>query len=186
MRRRDVAVPRRALVWVAGAGSAAAIVLPHAEIKEVKVGRGGGVSSRTFVDVSALLDFADAPSRAAGADGFSVGAGSFVVGGHGLASDPRCPEVPGTVRGLNGPGTGFVLEASADGRATRVHYVIQVDLKGWLPLVVINRALPHSYEHFFADLAKELEKYIGVGTSREASESTQSTASACSEMSGRA
>ncbi len=144
----------------------------------------GLVSSRTFIDVAVQLEFPDAPSPAAGPDGFSAAAGSFLTGGHGLLADARYPEAPGLIRGLNHGGTGFVIEARPGG-ASRVHYVIQTDLKGWLPMSVINFNIVRSFVDFFGDLLAELEASADIGDARSTIASESSEISLASMASGR-
>ena len=105
----------------------------------------GPVSAREFVDVTLICD-----------DGFEgVPPGSVVSGGAGAVDNARFPEQPGFVRGWNSPGCGWVFERRADG-GTRVHYVIQSDLKGWFMSFVVNNVLTGSFVTFFTDVRKQL------------------------------
>ena len=114
-----------------------------------------GISSRDFLDVSVELHF-DAPPPPPpplGARGcFAPPAGSIAVGGVGVEGDARFPAgLGGAVRGFNSPGSGWVFEALPGG-GTRVHYLIHVELRGWLPSALVNAGIARSYVDFFEDL----------------------------------
>lgn len=135
-----------------GAGGADAgvrrVVMLRSATKQV-----GPVSAREFVDVTAICD-----------DGFAgVPAGSVASGGAGVVDAARFPEQPAFVRGWNSPGCGWLFERRADG-GTRVHYVIQSDLKGWFMAVVINNVLTGSFFTFFDDVNKRLAELQALGS----------------------
>ena len=122
-----------------------------------------GISSRDFLDVSVELRFPDGPSPPAPGTGFSAPAGSLVVAGVGLEADAAYPEgLLGTVRGFNSPGSGWVFEALPGGSSTRVHYLIHVDLRGWIPSALVNSSLAKNYVDFFTDLLEAIKLTKGV------------------------
>lgn len=70
----------------------------------------------------------------------------------------------GSVRGKNSPGCGWLLEPIFEGEGearkvvgTVLHYIIHSDIKGWVPAMVINRALSSNYESFFGALEKHMQ-----------------------------
>jgi len=104
----------------------------------------GIISGRDFIDVPVYLEYKDAPSPPAGPDAFVAPVGSLVNGGHGIPSHPLFPEKSGVVRGWNSPGSGWLFEpVVVEGGEvhTRVHYLIHVDLKGWIPTALVNSSL---------------------------------------------
>ena len=105
----------------------------------------GLISGREFLDVPVYFDFLEAPSAPAGPDNFVAPIGSLINGGHGLLSHPDFPETGDFVRGWNSPGSGWLFEPilGEGGQcvATRVHYLIHVDLKGWIPTTLVNSSL---------------------------------------------
>ena len=114
--------------------------LLHIETKAV-----GPVSARDFVDAVAIVSLPD---------------GSIANGGRGLTDGANdvYPEARGVVRGLNGPGGGWIFRpVQAEGGVhTEIVYVIHCDLKGWLPHVVVNNALVGSYVSFYKDLTRAM------------------------------
>jgi hypothetical protein len=80
------------------------------------------------------------------------------------------------VRGVNSPGCGWVLEplppqrkddaSGKDGSRlptnhngwVRVTYVVQSDLKGWLPPSVISASMVGMFGSFFGDMLAHMEK----------------------------
>ena len=104
----------------------------------------GIISGRDFIDVPVYLEYKDAPSPPAGPDAFVAPLGSLINGGHGIPSHPLFPEKSGVVRGWNSPGSGWLFEpVVVEGGEvhTRVHYLIHVDLKGWIPTALVNSSL---------------------------------------------
>jgi len=124
------------------------VVLLRSATKQV-----GPVSGREFVDVTAICD-----------DGFEgVPRGSVASGGAGVVDAARFPDDPSLVRGWNSPGCGWLFEKREDG-GTRVHYVIQSDLKGWFFPAIINSVLTGSYKTFFGDLQARLAELEKLGS----------------------
>ena len=113
-----------------------------------------GVSARDFVSAVGFEDL----------DG-----GGIVHGGSGIpAGHPSFPERPGIVRALNLEGVGWHLvpvpppaDASEEQRAnpwTRISYVVQTELRGWLPQFVINSAMSSTYSAFFGGVLEDLRR----------------------------
>jgi hypothetical protein len=149
---RGAGAPAAAPALEPGAGGADAgvrrVVLLRSATKQV-----GPVSGREFVDVTAICD-----------DGFAgVPPGSVASGGAGVVDAARFPDDASLVRGWNSPGCGWLFERRADG-GTRVHYVIQSDLKGWFLPMIINSVLTGSYKTFFGDLQKRLAELEAAGS----------------------
>jgi hypothetical protein len=106
-----------------------------------------GVSPRDFVNVVTMED---------------LEGGGLVHGGAGIEEHALFPHQPRVLRALNMCGVGWHLVPipSPDGSAqpwTRVSYVIQSDLRGWLPHFVINSAMSSTYAGFFEGVIKELK-----------------------------
>lgn len=130
----------------------------------------GPISGRDFVDVVYIgqMDLLPADIKSAAPAGLQPG--TILNGGSGLsAGHPAYPEASGFVRGFNFPGCGWVIEplqgptdtsagaapvpANSNGW-TRIHYIVQSDLKGWLPSAVVNASMVGMFESFFAALLK--------------------------------
>ncbi|XP_065839190.1 uncharacterized protein [Oscarella lobularis] len=81
---------------------------------------------------------------------------NYISAGTGI-NFPNKPEVKGITRGLNGPG-GYVMNAVADdpGR-TRLIWVLDTDLKGWIPQYLIDKALSGVLITFFEKVANYYE-----------------------------
>ena len=103
----------------------------------------GPIAGRDFLDATAIIECDD---------------GTFACGGGGI--DIGFPSKIGNfVRGYNHPGGGWHFQPIDEGRKTKVTYIIQSDLKGWFPPVVINNVLGGSYVDFFTDVKKALNSY---------------------------
>jgi hypothetical protein len=105
----------------------------------------GPISARDFVDVTAVLNDSN---------------GKLISGGGSIVDLGRFPIQSGFVRGWNTSGGGWYYEPmEKDGKiiGCRVHYVIQTDLKGWLPTMIVNGAIAGSYVTFFTDFLKHLK-----------------------------
>jgi hypothetical protein len=83
--------------------------------------------------------------------------GSRVSGGGGINNIGFPSKIGNFVRGFNHSGGGWYFQSIDNGTKTKVYYVIQCDLKGWFPPIVINSVLGGSYVDFFTDLKKALE-----------------------------
>lgn len=133
----------------------------------------GPISGRDFTDCIYLGPISALPpdvAQCAPATLGSSAAGSakcLVNGGAGLAQGHAAfPETSAFVRGFNFSGSGWVLEpiagptdtsssapavpTNANGW-TRIYYVVQSDLKGWLPTAVVNSSMVNMFQTFFAN-----------------------------------
>jgi len=118
----------------------------------------GPISARDFVDAVAVV-------------GPLAPDGRYANGGVSVEDDAHFPQRAGFVRGWNSAGGGWLFEPlrAADGRSvhTRIHYVIQTDLRGWLPTLIVNNALTGSYITFFKDLTEALTAGVPEGEGQE-------------------
>jgi hypothetical protein len=91
------------------------------------------------------------------------------------------PPDRGAVRGLNSDGFGWYLQCveGADAAvgtsgaephnpagATRVHYVIHSDLRGWLPHAAVNAAMVSTFVNFAAGLRAYLRRQNEAGAAQ--------------------
>lgn len=110
----------------------------------------GPISGRDFIDATIVRNLDD---------------GSIVNGGSGLCPEDLHllhPESKAFVRGLNQPGSGWLVEPikSPDGAVTgsNIQYIIHTDLKGWFNAFIINQAIGGSYTAFFEDMLGALRE----------------------------
>lgn len=74
---------------------------------------------------------------------------------------PRGPEVAGFVRGELLSGSGWRLEPVPGSPHTAVYtHVTYCDLKGWIPVWLINSAMADTYKHSFSQLRKHLPTFF--------------------------
>ena len=104
----------------------------------------GPIAGRDFIDTTAIIEFDD---------------GSLASGGAGIEGIGFPNQIGQFVRGFNHSGGGWYFQPVDNGTKTKVTYIIQCDLKGWFPAVVINQVLGGSYVDFFADLKKALKTH---------------------------
>jgi hypothetical protein len=132
----------------------------------------GPISGRDFVDAVFIGPISALPPEIVAQAPKAIAPGAWVNGGCGLPEGSD--KYPGSslVRGLNAP-SGWVLEPSsapADAGAaplpaghdgwTRISYVVQSDLKGWMPSMVVNASLTGMFTDFFTDLLSFMAKEI--------------------------
>ena len=119
----------------------------------------GPISGRDFVDCVYLGALFNLPTDVQRSAPKSVAAGAWVHGGRGLARGHEAfPECPSLVRGVNSS-SGWLIEpvvSDAAPDACRIHYVVQSDLKGWLPRQLIAMSMTGVFVSFFGDLAGAL------------------------------
>jgi hypothetical protein len=136
----------------------------------------GPISARDFVD--AVLEAPVSsfpPDAAAAAAAAGVARGSYISAAHGVpigsAIDRNWPNASGIVRGVN-DACAWVFEplAAADANvrefgplvapngATRITYLIQSDIRGWVPTMVVNSSIYGLYKEFAIDLLARLEE----------------------------
>ena len=129
----------------------------------------GPISGRDFVDAIYVGPMSLLPDEVRLAAPPTVAATAWVNGGAGLpGGHASFPESSSFVRGANF-GSGWVVEllagpsdASATaaplprgathGGWTRVTYIVQSDLKGWLPAAVVNASMVNMFVTFFDNL----------------------------------
>eukprot|EP01137_Pigoraptor_chileana_P025286 Opistho-2@94548 len=86
---------------------------------------GGMVSPRDFVNIRQWRLCED---------------GTYLCGGTGTTHE-RCPERQGITRGLNGPGGFVLLPVKERPGCTQFVWVVNSDIKGWLPKYVVDQAM---------------------------------------------
>jgi len=117
--------------------------------------------------------------------------GSWISGCHGLSEHPNFQASPAFVRGFNHAGSGWILEplagpsqpeespqtlppgqrhprhgGASEMQWTRVSYVVQSELRGWLPPAVVNSSMVGMYSTFFSDLIGQLSRASNVPQSK--------------------
>ena len=102
----------------------------------------GPIAGRDFIDTTAIIEYDD---------------GSRVSGGAGIEGIGFPDRIGQFVRGFNQSGGGWYFQPIDNGNKTKVTYIIQCDLKGWFPALVINQVLGGSFVDFFSDLKKALD-----------------------------
>lgn len=134
----------------------------------------GPISGRDFVDATWRGELSALPAEVrTGAGAAALAAGALVNGGAGMeAGHADFPASAAMVRGLN-HASGWVLEpcapdAGTSGQAgsawTRISYLVQPELKGWMPTSLVNATLAGMFTAFFGDLIE----YVGTSEGAEA------------------
>lgn len=145
---------------------------PHYRIfySVTKPAAGGLISGRDFADAVFVGPVEALPPAVAIAAARPLAPGAFVNAGAGLRSHDAFPASSALVRGYNHP-SGWLLEPAAPpppgdgGRAppdnhngwTRVTYIVQPELNGWLPTSIVNASLSSMFGHFFTDMLTHLQ-----------------------------
>jgi hypothetical protein len=132
----------------------------------------GPISGRDFVDCVYLGPLGALPESVrsaapAGLEQVIINGGSGLPNGHASFT-----ETSAFVRGFNHPGCGWVLQplsgpsdasstaavpSNSDGW-TRVYYVVQSELKGWLPTAVVNSSMVGMFTTFFTNFLAHMAK----------------------------
>ena len=161
----DKAVAHLGVVRAAARDAASAGGAGYAIFHSVtKPAAAGVISGRDFCDAVFIGDAAALPPDVAAAAARPLAAGAWVNAGAGLREHAAFPATKALVRGFNNP-SGWLVEPAdpppdGDGGARpansngfcRVTYLVQPELGGWLPSVVVNAALTGMFAAFFGDL----------------------------------
>lgn len=161
--RWDHAIARLASAPLAGGAAAG----PRFSVfySATKPAAGGVISGRDFVDAVCVGAAAALPPAALGAAARPLADGAFVNAGTGLKAHDAFPATGALVRGFNHP-SGWLFEpadappaddggapppANSDGW-TKVTYLIQPELAGWLMPAIVNGSLSGMFANFFGDM----------------------------------
>ncbi|XP_062519768.1 stAR-related lipid transfer protein 3-like [Corticium candelabrum] len=81
----------------------------------------------------------------------------YISGGKGIEYS-RMPKQDGIIRGLNGPGGYIMAPSSHNHQHSLVTWVLDTDLKGWIPQYIIDKALAGVMLNFFSSLTERVER----------------------------
>jgi len=114
----------------------------HQITYQVTTDSGGGlVSSRDFV-YGSKFDFMSGDTG-----------DIFVMGGKSV-DYPEAPKVSKIVRAINGAGCQMVIPVADDENECEVIWLMDCDFKGWMPVSVLDVAMPIAQTQFFDSLRK--------------------------------
>uniref|UniRef100_A0A665X7P2 START domain-containing protein 1 n=1 Tax=Echeneis naucrates TaxID=173247 RepID=A0A665X7P2_ECHNA len=82
------------------------------------------------------------------------------LGGAAIQLDSLPPQ-PGFVRAEDGPACIIIQALDGDTRKSRLTWLLNMDVKGWLPKSIVNQALPQSQ----LDFTRHLRRRLTVGSS---------------------
>ena len=163
------------VAWLpADADEAAGLPVPRAIIQYSLTNAVGPISARDFVDSVIEAPISALPGDAAvAAAAARLPPGTFISAAGGVplgsAIDQSWPQPSGIVRGAN-DACGWIFEPLsveaanvaefgpliAPQGATRITYLIQTNIRGWLPTLVVNTSIYGLYKDFTTDLLAHL------------------------------
>ncbi|XP_065336283.1 steroidogenic acute regulatory protein-like [Cloeon dipterum] len=83
--------------------------------------------------------------------------GHFIAAARSTSNNFK-PEQDGIIRAHSGPGCWLISPIEHEPNASKIQWVMDTDLKGWLPRFAVDRAFPGAMEEFMTHLRKHVRE----------------------------